>query len=95
LVAIQLLLLILKPSNISNNITLSPNPSNGVFTIALNTTVDILEASVTNTLGQIVKTETAKNASQLTIDLSGMSKGIYYLTLTTSGRKNILKLILD
>jgi PKD repeat protein len=82
-------------SNISNNITLSPNPSNGVFTIALNTTVDILEASVTNTLGQIVKTETAKNASQLTIDLSGMSKGIYYLTLTTSGRKNILKLILD
>lgn len=81
--------------NISNNISLSPNPSNGLFTIALNNSVDVIDASVTNTLGQIVKTETVKNTSLLTIDLSGMSKGIYYLTVTTDTEKHILKLILD
>jgi hypothetical protein len=63
--------------------------------ITLNDTVDAIEISVANTLGQIVKTESAKNTSQLTVDLSGMSKGIYYLTVTTNTGKNILKLILD
>ena len=79
----------------ANNITLAPNPSNGVFTITLNNTVDVIEAFVTNTLGQVVKTEATKNVSQLNIDLSGMSKGIYYLTITTHDRKNIMKLILN
>jgi PKD repeat protein len=81
--------------NLTNNITLYPNPSNGVFTLTLNNPVDVIEASVTNTLGQIIKTESAKNTSQLMVDLSGMSKGIYYLAVTTNTGKNILKLILD
>ena len=81
--------------NLANNITLAPNPSNGVFTITLNNTTDVIEAFVTNALGQVVKTEATKNVSQLNIDLSGMSKGIYYLTITTHDRKNMMKLILN
>ena len=81
--------------NLANNITIAPNPSNGVFTITLNNTTDVIEAFVTNALGQVVKTEATKNASQLNIDLSGMSKGIYYLTITTHDRKNMMKLILN
>ncbi len=72
-----------------------PNPSNGVFVVTLINTIDVIEATVTNNIGQIVKTESAKNTSQLVIDLSGMSKGIYYLTVTTNTGKNMLKLILN
>jgi PKD repeat protein len=77
------------------DIIVSPNPSTGLFTITLNNITDAVDAFVTNALGQIVKTETTKNTSQLNIDLSGMSKGIYYLTITTHNGKNMMKLILD
>ncbi|MCF8424792.1 MAG: T9SS type A sorting domain-containing protein, partial [Bacteroidia bacterium] len=83
----------LDEAQVSNFISIYPNPSNGVFTIS--TTTDNLEITIINALGQTVKTGTIKNASQTTIDMSKMSKGIYYLQAKISDSTRVFKLILE
>jgi hypothetical protein len=83
----------LDEAQVSNFISIYPNPSNGVFTIS--TTTDNLEITIINTLGQTVKTETIKNASQTTIDMSKMSKGVYHLQAKISDSTRVFKLILE
>ena len=80
-------------AQVSNSISIYPNPSNGVFTISA--TSDNLEITIINTLGQTVKTETMKNSNQMTIDMSKMSKGIYYLQAKISDSTKVFKLILE
>jgi hypothetical protein len=50
---------------------------------------------VLNTLGQTVKTETIKNANQTTIDMSKISKGVYYLQEKISDSTRLFKLIIE
>ena len=84
-------------NNIINTteVTIYPNPNNGLFSITTSTITDKLEVSITNALGQIVKTEMTQHASQLQVNMSDMSKGIYYLTVTTTQGRKIVKLILE
>jgi hypothetical protein len=76
-------------------ISIYPNPSNGVFTISNTTVIDKLDITVTNALGQTVISESAKNTNQLQIDLSKMSKGVYYLKATSNEGNKLFKLILE
>jgi len=82
-------------SSTSSHLFVFPNPSNGVFTISNTINTDKLEVTIINTLGQTIITETAKNESQLSFDLSKMSKGIYYAKVTTDEGTKLFKLILE
>ena len=82
-------------SSPSSHLFVFPNPSNGLFTISNTINTDKLEAIIINTLGQTVMIETAKNTNQLSIDLSKMSKGIYYAKITTEEGSKLFKLILE
>jgi PKD repeat protein len=79
----------------NSNLSIYPNPSNGIFIISNTKHTDKLEVVVTNALGQTVVNETAKNVSELQIDLGKMSKGIYYLKATTDEGSKLVKLILE
>jgi PKD repeat protein len=79
----------------NSNISIYPNPSHGMFTISNTKNTDQFEVIVTNALGQTIMNETAKNVSQLQIDLSKMSRGIYYLKATTDEGSKLVKLILE
>lgn len=79
----------------NTNISIYPNPSNGVFTVSNIKPTDKLEVIVTNALGQTIMDETAKNVSELQIDLGKMSKGIYYLKATTDEGSKLVKLVLE
>ncbi len=85
----------LDESQLSNNISIYPNPSNGIVMISNTTHTDKLEVLVTNTLGQTVLIEKTKNVNQLQIDLSKLSKGIYYLKATTDEGSKLVKLVLE
>jgi len=79
----------------SDEANVFPNPSNGVFTLAYGTTIDEVNVTIINALGQTVKTETAKNINQLSVDLTKMSKGVYYLKASTKDGSKLFKLILE
>jgi serine protease len=78
-----------------NSISVFPNPSNGLFTISNSMNSKKLELVVTNAIGQLIISETALDAAQLQIDLTKMSKGFYYLKVSTDEGAKSFKLILE
>ena len=81
--------------NTTSNLSIYPNPSNGLFTVSNAIATEKLDVLVTNAIGQTIFSETAKNTTQLQIDLSKMSKGVYYLKASTNEGTKLFKLILE
>jgi PKD repeat protein len=74
-------------------ISVFPNPSNGVFSIANTLTTDNINYSVTNILGSVVLS--GKFTSTKNIDLSSQSKGIYFITFENEGNKVSRKIVIE
>jgi PKD repeat protein len=83
----------------SKEVTVSvfPNPGNGDFTLELNTAkVVVADLIITNNLGMKVYEEkdvTINGQLRKDIKLSGLSSGIYFLTLRNSGMKVVQKIL--
>ena len=60
------------------SIKIYPNPNNGEFTIEL-TNINNSNITITNVLGQIIKTQKAELMNQ--IDLNAFDKGIYFINV--------------
>lgn len=80
-------------AGILNSISVFPNPSNGVFSVATTLSNDNINYSVTNILGSTIST--GKFNSTKNIDLSSQSKGIYFITFESNGNKMTKKIILE
>lgn len=84
-------------NSLSNNVSVIPNPSNGLFNvvIALPTVQDI-KIEVTNMLGQSVYTNSMKsfNTGVIPVDLSDNTNGVYFLTVTNGTEKNVQRIVL-
>jgi Secretion system C-terminal sorting domain len=78
---------------IDNSISIYPNPSEGVFTIDLSD-FENAQIEIYSVFGQKVKTITQKQAKEA-IDLTGCSKGIYWVKITSNGVENRSKIILE
>lgn len=67
-----------------------PNPNNGRFVVRSNTEQSLL---LINSLGQVINSLTLNAANQYSSEISGISKGIYYLTGSQTGeaRKIIIE----
>lgn len=68
----------------NNNVNISPNPSNGQFTIRMATKNNKLDKIVVNNImGQVVKDITVEdqNINDYNIDLTGMTKGVYMVQM--------------
>lgn len=85
----------LKDLESHNELSVYPNPSNGVFTISSTNNTGKLDVSVINMLGQNVKTESSKDPKNLVIDLSTYSKGVYYLKIQMNDGSKLMKVILN
>lgn len=74
-----------KPGEMYGEITIYPNPSEGVFTIALlpGTTAESIE--VTDMLGQLVYSSGPENSSTIKLDLSQQPKGLYLVKINSGG----------
>jgi len=75
--------------NISDNLSVSPNPSNGVITI--NSSIKIEQVFIITQSGILM--EMYKNES--VIDLSHLSKGVYFMKIITQDKTIIKKIILN
>ena len=79
-------------------IEVSPNPTNGVFTVSYNMAVaSDLNIRVTNMLGQVVAIRTVDNALAGTegFNLSNMPAGTYTLVTTTGERLSTKRIVLQ
>ena len=74
------------------NLTVTPNPSNGIFRITASETLNSVE--VYNTAGQLVKKQTAGNADDVTLDMSAYSRGLYVLKLESANGNYCTKKIM-
>jgi hypothetical protein len=68
---------------ILESLTLSPNPTLGIITIE-GATLDNLNISVINILGETMMELKSVNSSNFTIDLSKLSQGNYYIRFASS-----------
>lgn len=79
----------------SNNVLLYPNPSHSSIQVSLqNTTETIDRVSITDVSGKNIRNLKSTSVSQLTIDVSELSKGMYFVEIITqNGLKLTKKLI--
>ena len=80
-----------------SGIKIYPNPTTGMVTVNFDQNPGAVEVSVVNTLNRVVYAESAKlsASSKLNIDLSNLSKGIYFIKLKTNKTEETLKVIIQ
>ncbi len=67
------------PKTKDHALRLSPNPSTGTFTIALNLHHSLSEVEIVNAMGEIVFVNSQLQGHELSIELSGLSNGVYFV----------------
>jgi len=74
---------------IGNSILIYPNPNNGLFTIELNETTQVI---ITNVLGHVLLNSTFDAGMQI-FDIKNNVNGIYFVQLNQNGKQRTIKLI--
>jgi len=89
-------------TGINNNSDLSgikiyPNPTTGMITVDFAQTTGTIEVSLMNILNKVVYVEESNTMAgkSLTIDLSDLVKGIYFIKLKTEDKEETVKIILQ
>lgn len=86
-------------SNENSSFGLMPNPASGNCLLQINSNdIKKLEISLINYLGQIIKKQietTTIGENNISIDLSDVNKGVYFVTLKQNGNITTKKLIVD
>ncbi|MEL7118861.1 MAG: family 16 glycosylhydrolase [Bacteroidota bacterium] len=81
-----------------NKVSIYPNPVNDVLWIERTNEIQnaVLQLQVLNTLGQVVKQQVwGDKASRVSIDVSGLNAGNYFLLINEGKRSKAFKLVID
>ena len=77
----------------NGNITIIPNPNNGLFTINANV-LEKYDVTIYNTLGQLIK-NIPQNTNTLNVDLTEYGKGIYSVVFSINGNYRTIKVVVE
>jgi hypothetical protein len=81
---------------LENTIRIYPNPTNGVFYIKNTSSVRLEKAIIYDVSGRLILQQDVSNDSSLTtIDLTGVSKGVYFINLLSDNGIITSKLLVD
>lgn len=75
----------------NNSWSIYPNPSNGIFNIDLEQQQNNSACIISNILGEEIMQLNVTNKTTTSIDLSGYSKGLYFITLNGKTKKIVVK----
>ena len=79
-----------------NNISIAPNPSNGIFNITKNNQTTISKVSVFDINGKVLKViDSELSLEAIQINLSDFSKGVYFLEISNDMDKVVRKIIIE
>jgi hypothetical protein len=80
----------------TEDITISPNPGKGLFTVTCNSTITGASAvQVVNSLGKTVYDENKVISNSFKLDLSTLKAGVYYLKIENNNNSFLKKLIIQ
>jgi hypothetical protein len=90
----------IKTAKINNHLfytSVYPNPTTGIVKLNVNNADAAISVSVVNTIGQVVQTKKINSApsAETNIDLSGESKGAYWIIVETGSAREIKQVILQ
>ncbi len=80
------------------NVSVYPNPSTGIFTLALDGFADVMNINVMDAEGRLVMQEQINpdNSNvRKELDLSALDNGIYFLVIRTADTNKTMKLVLN
>jgi hypothetical protein len=86
------------PVTSSEGFTIYPNPGNGKFAVSIKNYESGITSKIEvfNMLGQQVYSNTfTANSSSFIVDLSGFSKGLYFMEFSTDNTKTVKKLVIQ
>jgi hypothetical protein len=72
-----------------------PNPSNGKFNVAVSGSENPVQINITNAQGQTVFSTPSKGDATTSIDLSGLSKGVYFIHLNSTNGVKVKKILIN
>ena len=79
-----------------NNISIAPNPSNGIVTISKNNQTTVSKITVFDINGKILKVvDSELSLEAIEINLSDFSKGVYFLEISNDIDKVVRKIIIE
>ena len=79
-------------NNIEQNISIYPNPTNGIVNISLDNSITKADIAVYNAAGTIIANTTAQRPQ---LNLSEAAAGIYFVKITTDKGNFIQKIVLE
>ncbi|MFT6013055.1 MAG: hypothetical protein ACI860_000760 [Chitinophagales bacterium] len=83
----------IRGSELALDVSIHPNPSNGIFTISMNTTLENTSLVVYDVLGKTILRQEA-SSKHTSIDLSKYRKGVYFIDIQTPHGNLVNKVIL-
>jgi hypothetical protein len=86
-----------EPVELDGEVSLYPNPSNGILNIQFITTDELksnLNVTITNSLGQTVLSE-AMNKQNSALNIEHLSDGLYYVTVKTKNKTFTQKIVVQ
>ena len=82
--------------NSINKIVVYPNPSSGIFTISKNNSIQISKIKIFDTNAKMLKEINAERFdANNTIDLSELSKGMYFMEISSKEDKVVKKVMIE
>ena len=80
-----------------SGIKIYPNPTNGTTNIVFNQDIGNAEVKIINTMNKVVYSKTSENipGNSLTIDLSNLPKGIYFISLKSDITDTTAKIVIQ
>jgi hypothetical protein len=79
-----------------NDITVYPNPSKGIFTIAKNDLIPVNKISIYDMNAKLLKVISTEITDQNnTIDLTELSKGMYFMEIANDADQVVKKIIIN
>ena len=79
-----------------NNITIAPNPSNGIFSISKGNQISISKIVIYDSNAKLLKViDSNLEFESIPLDVSNFSKGIYFVEISSDSDKVVRKIVID
>lgn len=81
--------------NKNQEVSVYPNPSNGIITVAMAEESNYAWVDVLNVCGKVILTEDFNNQAQITIDFTKYAKGLYFIKVRKSSGVIVKKILIE